>query len=135
MPASELTKVDINQLDIEARPIISSADIISYDETNHTIELTQEAFTRVQQIFPMPVKVDGIPFVVCVGEERIYTGAFWTPLSSLSYDGVVIMQPFGTTGTVIQISLGYPSQDFFTGKDPRTDPRIMKTFGQEKKLK
>jgi hypothetical protein len=135
LPASELAKVDINQLDIETEPIISIEDIISYDKTNHTIELTQNAFTRVQQIFPMPVKVGGIPFVVCVGEERIYTGAFWTPLSSLSYDGVVIMQSFDTTGTVIQIALGYPGQDFFIGKDPRTDHRIMKTLEQEKKLK
>ena len=83
----------------------------------------------------MPVKVDGIPFVVCVGEQPIYAGAFWTPLSSLSFDGVVIMQPFDTDGTTIRIVLGYPGQDAFTGSDPRADDRVMKALEAAGKLK
>lgn len=135
IPATKLAQVDINQLMLENKPIISTAEVVSYDKVNHTIELTQEAFTRIQQLFPMLVKVDGIPFVVCVGKERIYTGAFWTPISSLSYDGVVIMQPFDPTTTTIQIALGYPGQGLFTGNDQRADPRIMKTLEQNNKLK
>ncbi|KAF0109577.1 MAG: Uncharacterized protein FD147_2179 [Chloroflexi bacterium] len=131
----DLAQVDINQLDIETEPIISIEDIVSYDKTNHVIELTPEGITRAQQILPMPVKVDGIPFVVCVGKERIYTGAFWSLHSSLIYDGVVILQPFDTAETTIQITLGYPGQDFFTGNDPRADSRIMITLEQSKKLK
>ncbi len=135
LPATKLSQMDINQLILQNRPIISNDDIVSYDKADHTIELTHEAYTRIQQIFPMPVKVDGIPFVVCVGKERIYTGAFWTPLSSLSYDGVIIMQPFDTTTTTIQITLGYPVSDVYTGNDPRADPRIMRALEQGKKLK
>ncbi len=135
IPTTELSQVDIGQLVLEGEPILSGKDIVSYDKTSHTMELSQAAFTRIQNIFPMPVRVSGIPFVVCVGKERIYTGAFWTPLSSLSFDGVVIMQPLDAKEATIQISLGYPVPAVFTGNDPRADPRIIKAFEQEKKLK
>ena len=134
-PVRELSKTDIDQLVLETEPIISSDDILSYDKTNHSIELTPAAFTRIQQIFPVPVELDGIPFVVCVGKERIYAGAFWTPRSAINYDGVVIMQSFNADKTIIQIALGYPVSEVFTGIDPRLDPRIMKALEQDKKLK
>ena len=135
IPTADLSQTDINQLNLESKPLISSDDIVSYEKTTHTIELTQDAYSRIQKVFPTPVRVNGIPFVVCVGKERIYTGAFWTPLSSLSYDGVVIMQSFDTAATSIQITLGYPGQDFFTGNDPRSDKRIMDSLEQDNKLK
>jgi hypothetical protein len=135
IPATELSQIDIGQLTLESSPILSNDDIVSYDKTRHIVELTQAAFDRIQGIFTLPVKVDGIPFVVCVGKERIYTGAFWTPLSSLSYDGVVIMQTFDTENATIQIALGYPGPDAFTGTDPRADPRIIKALEQDGKLK
>jgi hypothetical protein len=135
IPTTELSQVDIGQLVLEGEPILSGDDIVSYDKTSHSMELTQTAFTRLQHMFPMPVKVNGIPFVVCVGKQRIYTGAFWTPLSSLSFDGVVIMQPFDARETTIQISLGYPVPVVFTGNDPRADPRIIRAFEQDEKLK
>lgn len=135
IPAAELVGVDINQWEIEKEPILSINDIVSYAKSEHTLQLTQAAYTRVQNIFPTPVRVGGIPFMVCAGGERIYTGAFWTPLSSLSYDGVVILQSFDPTGTTIQIALGYPGSDFFAGNDPRDDPRILQALEQENKLK
>lgn len=135
VPAAKLYQTDIDQLVLEKKPIISSDDLVSYDQTSHTLQLTREASKRIQQLFPMPIKVDGIPFVVCVGKERIYAGAFWTPLSSLSYDGVVIMQSFDPAATTIQITLGYPGSGVFTGIDPRADPRVMKALEQSQKLK
>ena len=135
IPATELSQIDINQLVLESKPVISAEDVISYDRTDHRMELTQAAFSRVQQLFTIPVKVDGLPFVVCVGKERIYTGAFWTPVSSLSYDGVVIMQPLESNGRMIQIDLGYPVPEVFAGNDPRADPRILNPLEQDGKLK
>jgi hypothetical protein len=133
IPATELSQFDINRLGLETRPIISKEEIISYDKTTHTIELTQAAYTRVQQIFPVPM--NGLPFVVCVGDERIYTGAFWAPISSISYDGVVIMQPYKAKDTTIQITLGYPGPEFFKGNDPRADSRIMNALEEDEKIK
>lgn len=135
VPATELSQLDIERLTLQSSPVLSTHDIVSYDKADHTLELTHDAYVRIQQIFPMPVKVDGIPFVVCVGNERIYLGAFWTPLSSLSYDGIVIMQPLDDTQTTIQIHLGYPAPEVFTGNDPRADPRIIKALEQSGKLK
>lgn len=128
LPATELPKFDINELLLASEPLIGLDDITAYHQSNHLIELTPTAYSRVQQLFPMPVRVNGIPFVVCVGAERIYTGAFWTPVSSLSYDGVVIMQPLDPQATTIQLALGYPAPEVFTGPDPRADPRIVKAL-------
>ncbi|MFN8443111.1 MAG: hypothetical protein U0175_20220 [Caldilineaceae bacterium] len=135
IPAAQLSQQDIGQLELQNEPILSNDDIVSYGKVDHTIELTHDAYVRIQQLFPMPVKVDGIPFVVCVGKERIYLGAFWTPLSSLSYDGIVIMQPLDDAQTTIQISVGYPAPEVFTGNDPRADPRIIRALEQMGKLK
>ena len=135
IPATELSQLDIDQLTLQDTPILASDDIVVYDKVNHTIELTRDAYVRIQQIFPMPVKVAGIPFVVCVGKERIYLAAFWTPLSSLTYDGIVIMQPLDDSQTNIWISLGYPAPEVYTENDPRADPRIIKALEQNRKLK
>jgi hypothetical protein len=135
IPVRELSQTDIGQFVLETEPVISGDDIVSYDKTSHSIELTQAAFNRIQQLFPVPVEVDGIPFVVCVGREQIYAGAFWTPRSAINYDGVVIMQPFDAGKTIIQIALGYPVSEVFTGTDPRADPRILKALEHNKKLK
>ena len=135
IPAAELSQSNIGQFVLESEPLLSDDDIVSYDKISHSIELTRAAFNRVQEVFTLPVKVNGVPFVVCVGEERIYAGAFWTPLSSLSYDGVVIMQPFDPEKTMIQIALGYPVPSVFYGNDPRADPRITQALEQDRKLK
>jgi hypothetical protein len=135
IPATELSKIDIDDLSLQSQPLIGSDDILSYHKADHTLELTSSAYARLRQIFSTPIRVNGIPFVVCVGDERIYTGGFWTPLSSLSYDGVVILQPWDEKETTIQIALGYPGGDFFQGDDPRADPRIMKVLERDKKLK
>lgn len=134
IPATQLSQLEIDQWKLQASPILASDDIVVYDKATHTLALTPDAYARIQQIFPMPVKVDGIPFVVCVGKARIYLGAFWTPLSSLSYDGIVIMQPLDNSQTTIQVSLGYPAPEVFTGNDPRSDPRIINALAQSGKL-
>lgn len=69
----------------------------------------------------------GVPFVVCVGDERIYGGAFWVSWSSMSFQGIVIDTLFAKMdGHPIRIQLGYPeSPERFEGKDLRSDPRIL----------
>ena len=110
-------------------PLISTADIDGYDMQTQTIELTAAAFQRVNSIFTLPVDVDGTPFVIVVNGEPIYHGAFYTPASSLSYHGVVILQPLGGKPNTISIQLGYPSTEAFDGNDPRSDTRILETLG------
>ncbi len=133
--ATDLANVDLKRCSDRNPPIISTEDILTYTKDTHQLELTEPAYSRVQQLFGAPVRVSGIPFVACVGEEPIYAGAFWSPASSLSYDGVVIMQPFSTEEQTIQIQLGYASPVVYVDSDPRVDPRIMKALDTAGKLK
>jgi len=126
---------DISELTPQEDPLISGIDIQSYDSTTHTIELTPTAYQSIQELYSLPVRVDGLPFVVYATGEPIYAGAFWTPLSSLSYEGIVILQPMDPDSTSIRIDLGYPGQDFYLGDDPRDDPRIIETLKANGKLK
>ena len=135
VPASELSSLNLAEIELQEEPIVSASDIVSYSEGTHEIELTAEAYARIQELFELPVRVSGLPFVVSVGDERIYAGAFWTPASSLSFDGVVILQPFDPDRRVIRIALGYPSPQAFSGRDPRPDERILRSLQAAGKLK
>ncbi len=119
-----------NSVELEDKPIISTLDIISYSKETHEITLTAEAFERVQNL---EVTVRGRPFAVCVGRETIYTGAFWTPISSIGFRGIIIMKPL-TNSDKIQLEPGYPSESFFQGVDPRDDPRIFEALRRSGKL-
>ena len=135
MPADKFLAADLNNLELSDQPVISMADIISYSQTTHAINLNNEAYQRIQDLFLLPVDVDGIPFVISVDGEPIYGGAFWTPASSLIFDGVTIMEPFAEDTTTIRLELGYPSTEFVSGIDPRSDVRIMEALETAGKLR
>lgn len=135
MPATELSTADLNDLDLQEEAIISIEDIIVYSWKTHEIEIAATAYQRIEQLFSLPVEVRGMPFVVCVGSDRIYAGGFWTPASSLSFDGVIILQPSDPDRHVIRIALGYPTPEAFTGKDPRSDRRVLQSLESAGKLR
>jgi len=135
IPPAEMSKVDLDSLRLQEQPIISIDDIMAYSKETHEIELTAPAYERIQQLFSLPVDVDGIPFVVCVGRDPVYAGAFWTPASSLSFDGVVIMQPFEANKHTIRITLAYPTPEAFSGTDPRSNPKVLQALELAGKLK
>ena len=135
VPATDLSMVDVADLELQEEPILSIDDIIAYSRQTHEIELTAEGYERIQRLFALPVRVSGLPFVVCVGADHIYAGGFWTPASSLSFDGVVICEPYDRERRVIRIVLGYPSPEAFTGTDPRSDPRVLQSLEAAGKLK
>lgn len=127
-PASLLAETPLDELALAEEPLVAPGDLLSYDTATHTLGISDAALARVQALFALPVPTGGVPFVVTAGGERIYAGAFWTPLSSLSYDGVVIIDPTMLSSLMpghLRISLGYPAPESFTGADPRSDPRIL----------
>ena len=135
-----LTKEDIPPTQIEVlshvntadQPIISIKDIITYNTQTHEIRLTNTAFERISQL---DVPVRGRSFVVCVDRAPIYWGAFWTPISSISFDGITIWKPLSSQEpTVITIELGYPSSSFYTSEDPRNNAEVFKSLEQTGKL-
>lgn len=119
---------DIDQLPLAEMPIIATDDIISYDWERHGMNLGEEAYLRLISIFMAGLPSSGVPFVVTSYQQPVYVGAFWSPYSSLSFDGVVILQPLDPAGQTLYFTLGYPKEDNFTGEDPRSDPRLQQVL-------
>jgi hypothetical protein len=135
-----LTQEDIPPAQMEAlshvelidHPIISVKDIITYNAQTHEIKLTSNAYDRV---LTLDVPVTGRSFMVCVDEEPIYWGAFWTPISSLSFDGVTIWQPYNTEEQkIIVLELGYPSSSYYSDEDPRNNRKVLESLEKDGKL-
>jgi hypothetical protein len=122
----------LSHIDIAEQPVIAMNDIIAYNAETHEITLTANAFDR---IYSLEVPVRGKSFVVCIDREPIYWGAFWTPISSISFDGVTIWKPLGSQDPkIIKLELGYPSSSFYEGEDPRNNAEVMKSLEQAGKL-
>jgi hypothetical protein len=131
-PADLLGEVELATLPVRPTPIISIDDIVWYEASSHRMMLAPEIAGRIG-ITQIPVS--GQAFVVYVGSEPIYVGGFWTPLSSLSFDGVTIMPGVGGGDTLFRIELGYPGPGFYRGDDPRSDPRILAALERVGKLR
>lgn len=122
----------LSHVDIADQPVLSLDDIVAYDAGTHEMELTVDAFDRIACL---EVPVSGRSFVVCVNGQPIYWGAFWTRVSSLSFDGVTIWKPFGPGDSkVIKLGLGYPSASFYWGEDPRNNAEAMESLEKAGKL-
>ena len=124
MAGADLNNYDLAELPLAEEPIISTEDIENYLWETHAINLTSEAYKRILAIFSGGMPLSGLPFVILTHNERVYAGAFWSQASSLSFDGVVILQPFDPTNQPLQISLGYPTEEAFTGEDPRNNSQL-----------
>ena len=98
--------------------VISDLEIISYNKTSHNIKLTDAG---VEKIESLQVPLNGAGFVIKVDGEEIYRGAFWSPISSFSYHGVVIVTLVANDS--VKMEAGYPPSQFL-GEDPRDDPTI-----------
>lgn len=122
----------LSHVDLAEQPVISTKDIVSYNVITHEILLTAEAFDRVSSLH---VPVSGRSFMVCVDRQPIYWGAFWTLLSSQSFDGITIMKPLGSRDLkVIKIEPGYPSASYFNGEDPRNNLEVIRSLQQAGRL-
>jgi hypothetical protein len=124
MPALDAVK-------IPAQPLISQTDVVSYDATTYELTLTPAAFSR---LVALQVPVYGKPFVVCVDRNPVYAGAFWSPVSSVSFNDITIAQPLNDQTDTVTIQLGYPAQSLFTDADARNNTAIIDSFSQTGKL-
>jgi hypothetical protein len=122
----------LSHVEITDKPVISEDDIIYYNSQTHELKLTSAAFQRISGL---EVPTSGKSFVVCVDKGPVYWGAFWTPVSSQSFDGVTIWMPLGDElPEIITLELGYPSSSFYGGDDPRNNEDILESLSQSGKL-
>lgn len=125
----ELNNIPLSKIVLEKRALFSSEDILKYNSDNHSFLLTDEAYRRVLEL---KIPVEGRAFVVTIDKKPIYVGAFWSVFSSVSYDGITIMQPINKENEELKIQLGYPKKEFFRGQDHRNNPEILKLLSQKK---
>ncbi len=125
---------------ISPNPVLSEADILAYNFTNHLMTLTPEAAHRFSTFH---IRRLTEPFVVVVNGERIYRGLFVSADCSQSFDlpSIIIWggSPF-TRDTNLQpnsimIQRTYAAPFSNTHPDPRSDDRIRQALDGLHKLK
>jgi hypothetical protein len=130
---SKLSNSGMKSIQLQKKPIITMDDVLSYNAKTHVILLTAQTFKRFNRKL-----LWNAPFVVCIGNERVYSGIFISVICQSIFSGVVIegweLASEPTKPETIEIQLGYPSEKFFKGKDPRSDPRIIKALEKAGKL-
>lgn len=131
----DINNYDLDMLPMAAVPLITTENLISYDWDNHGMNLSPYAYQQLLAIFSGGMPSSGVPFVIMAYEQPIYAGSFWTLLSSLSFDGVTILEPSDPAGQTLYITLGYPSADNYTGEDPRENPRLLQALEDAGKLR
>lgn len=76
-----------------------------------------------------------LAYNICINKKTIYWGAFWTPFSSHSFNGVTIYKPLNFSEPyIVTLQLGYPSSDFYDGEDPRNKTEIIEALKKSSKL-
>jgi hypothetical protein len=122
----------LSHFELSDQPIIGINDIIRYNEQTHELKLTQSGIERISQLL---VPTSGKSFLVCIDKNPVYWGAFWTPISSQSFDGVTIWKPYSSSAPyIITLELGYPASSSYGGEDPRNKPEIISAFKKAGKL-
>jgi len=80
----QLRETPLAKLQLAQAPLIMSKDLRAYYWKTHQMEFTPAMEAALDTLTRKRASVHGLPFVVMVGEERIYGGAFWWAFSSLT---------------------------------------------------
>jgi len=107
------------RLGLAEKPFISMEEILSYNPETFEFMLTGNA---IKKLMDLQIPVKGKPFALCLNRQPVYYGFFWTPVSSISCDGIVILQPSQVNQNTVKVERGYPSEVFFRGKTSETTP-------------
>jgi hypothetical protein len=131
----EIAGVNLKTIILSKSPVFTVDDIISYERNTHVITLTWKAYHAISW---WEIKT---PFAVCLGRRPIYFGAIWSSYISVTLGCPVILlprmkerEPKWFTSTTIRIDIGYPTEEYFIGADPRQNAEIMKSLEKAGKL-
>ncbi len=122
-------EIDLQNLVLQEVPLFTGSDIVSYSGKNSGMKLAPSVCTKVETL------PTGTRFVVVVGGERIFEGAFWKRISSVAYGGAVILQPLEADNCVFTLVLGYPTQKYYIGDNTELDVRVIRSLEASGKSK
>ena len=117
---------DMEKAELAPWPVLSEADIVSYDWEAHMVTLTSDGLKKLDALSRLIAH--GKPFVIVADGQRCYMGGFWSPMSSIRPPYPLIYLSYMTGPHAVLIEKG-------SGADPRSDARILKTLIELNKLK
>ena len=114
--------------------LIKYEEIIFYNKKDYTLKITEERFNYLSDLDN--ISISGTPFAITIDKEVIYTGYFWSSLSSASCQCIVIDHTGLSITNKLYIQLGYPG--IFENEiilDERNNERLLEIFKTDNKLK
>ena len=120
-------------------PVLTQEDLIAYDWPTHTMilkpgvvgRLFESLISSLARGFPLEVEANG---VTCYGAILTTSGSSFSQ-SCAVIDVYAVSKDRMRWETELSITLGYPTEEFFKGNDPRADPRIREALNALGKLK
>lgn len=110
--------------------LIAYEDIIAYNSRTHAF-IIREALSREIDVSATHRGYYQKPFALAIGKEIIYTGYFWSLISSTSCDWLVAVP----LGQELKIFSGYPGVSLDQPiPDRRNDPRLLEILKRDGKL-
>ncbi len=127
--------------------VINDSHLESYEvnEHQHVLNLNSSGIERIKYFVdwdtkqnpPTPIpKLYLRPFIAKFGSKDLYAGKFFSLVCSQSYDGVVILDVFMVLSSgKLTIELGYPTDKFYKGSDPRLNDELFRYLTDAGKFK
>jgi hypothetical protein len=86
--------------------------------------------------WPSPAALYMKIFSVKFNGKELYSGKFFSAVSSQSYNGFVIQDVYLiSTSDILTVDIGYPSSSFYTGTDLRENSELIKYLSALNKFK
>ena len=129
MTTVQAQQIALESLTINDQAVLSINDIVTYQWSDHSLELTNDAFNRFKSTENKIKSVLGLPFVVVVKGEKVYLGNIYPGYSSYRPQDLpyVMVMPF--------VSFKILRAPDSTVADKRIDSRIYDALVANNKLK
>lgn len=123
LSTTEAMSKKLDDLPLETIPVLTDKEIKTYNWAEH--EFTMMEGISLEGKLEGKVPASGTPFIVVVGNERIYIGSFWSYLSSqfnpLDIPRISSVWHKGSDNDMYKIQYG-------KNQDPRDDTKIFEAF-------
>ncbi len=123
LSTTEAISKRLDDLPLETIPVLTDKEIKTYNWTEH--EFTMKEGISLEGKLEAKVPANGKPFVVVVGNERIYLGMFWSGYSS-QFNPIDI--PRITSLWIKRSDIDTYNINYLNNQDPRGDTKIFEAL-------